>query len=109
MDGYVENHRKYGKEARVYWNILAVYCEIGFQNENQKEQKRYAEHLLSVIRNAFPDFNTHLLILKGEEGIEDYKEQMKNYIQRLTKIGHSKEEIIQLIIKRIELNYGNDN
>ncbi len=106
---YVENHRKYGKEARVYWWILETYVEIGFPDESQKRQKEYAHKLLTIIDGAFPDFNTHLLILRGEEGIQDYKEQMESYIYRLNRLGHTEQEIIELIIKRLKLNYGNEN
>lgn len=106
---YVEEHRKHGKEARIYWGILEKYVEIGFPKESQKKQKEYANKLLTVIREAFPDFNTHLLMLRGEEGIQDYKKEMESYIHRLHRIGHSEQEIMELIIKRLKLNYGDEN
>jgi len=106
---FVENDRKYGKEARIYSVILKKYAELGFPNENQIEEKKYAEKLHSIIGEALIEFNTHLLILRGKEEMQDYKERMERYIKRLQAIGHDEQSIIELIIKKLKLNYGNNN
>jgi hypothetical protein len=106
---FVENHRKYGKEARVYWGVLDNYIELGLSKKSQTEEKQYAQKLRNIIGEAVSEFNTHLLILRGDEGEKEYKENMEKYIQRLWAIGHDEQSIIELIIKKLKLNYGNDN
>ena len=34
---------------------------------------------------------------------------MKSYIERLYRLGHDEQSVIELIIKKLKLNYGNDN
>lgn len=106
---FVENHRKIGKEARVYWGILDKYIKLGLSKKSQSKEKQYAQKLISIIREAVKDWNTHLLILKGEEGEKEYKENMESYIERLYKLGHDEKSVIDSIIKKLKLNYGNDN
>lgn len=106
---FVVNHRKYGKEARVYWGILDNYIKLGLSKKSQTAEKEYAQKLYNIIGEAVRDWNTHLLILKGEEGEKEYKENMKSYIDRLYRLGHDKQSIIELIIKKLQLNYGSDN
>lgn len=106
---FVENHRKHGKEARVYWGILDSYIKLGLSKKSQTAEKQYAQKLYNIIGEAVRDWNTHLLILKGEEGDKEYKENMKSYIDRLYRLGHDEQSIIELIIKKLQLNYGSDN
>ncbi|MCT2561845.1 hypothetical protein [Chryseobacterium herbae] len=109
FNNYIKAHRKADKcTSRHYWGLLEKYAEIGFPKAVQKSEREYAEKLTKLIRNAFPDWNTHLLILRGEEGKQEYAENMANYESRLRTIGHDEESIKQMITKKIELNYGND-
>ncbi|MBT2621943.1 hypothetical protein [Chryseobacterium sp. ISL-6] len=106
---YVKAHRKADKcSSRHYWHVLATYAKIGFPKESQEQERKYAEKLNKIIENAFPDWNTHLLILRGEEGRAEYTENMASYEKRLRAIGHNEESIINLITKKIILNYGID-
>lgn len=65
---FVSKHRSIGKEARVYWHILDMYIKLGLSKKNRTTEKQYAQKLAGIIREAVGDWNTHLLILKGEEG-----------------------------------------
>ncbi|WP_157886094.1 hypothetical protein [Chryseobacterium glaciei] len=106
---YVKAHRKADKcTSRHFWSVLAKYAKIGFPKADQKEEKQYAEKLNRIVKNAFPDWNTHLLILRGEEGRAEYAENMASYEKRLRAIGHDEEEIQQMINKKIKFNYGID-
>ena len=106
---FVSKHRSTGKEARVYWHILDMYVELGLSKKSQTAEKKYAQKLIAIIREAVGEWNTHLLILKGEEGEKEYQENMKSYIERLYRLGHDEQSVIELIIKKLKLNYGNDN
>lgn len=106
---FVNKHRSIGKEARVYWHILDMYVELGLSKKSQSAEKKYAQKLIAIIREAVMNWNTHLLILKGEEGEKEYQENMKSYIERLYRLGHDEQSVIELIIKKLKLNYGNDN
>ncbi|CAD0002302.1 hypothetical protein [Flavobacterium salmonis] len=106
---FVENHRKYGKDARVYWYVLGSYIKLGLSKENQAEERQYAQKLSNIIGEAVRDWNTHLLLLRGEQGEQEYKQQMEQFIKRLWALGHDEQSIIELIIKKLKLNYGNDN
>ena len=106
---FVSKHRSIGKEARVYWHILHMYAELGLSKKSQTAEKKYAQKLIAIIREAVMNWNTHLLILKGEEGENEYQENMKSYIERLYRLGHDEQSIIESIIKKLKLNYGNDN
>ena len=106
---FVGEHRRVGKQARVYWHILDMYIELGLSKKSQTAQKQYAQKLIAIIREAVMDWNTHLLILKGEEGEKEYQENMKSYIERLFALGHDEQSVMELIIKKLKLNYGNDN
>lgn len=106
---FVSEHRRVGKEARVYWHILDMYIKLGLSKNSQRAEKQYAQKLIAIIREAVMDWNTHLLILKGEEGEKEYKENMESYINRLCKLGHDEQSVMELIIKKLKLNYGNDN
>ncbi|MNR52943.1 hypothetical protein D3C85_1728720 [compost metagenome] len=53
-------------------------------------------------------WNTHLLILRGKEAEQDYRERMEKYEERLRAIGHDKATIKQMLDYKIKLNYGND-
>jgi hypothetical protein len=109
FNSYVKANRRADKcTSRHYWTVLEKYAEIGFPDITQNNEREYAEKLNSIIRNAFPDWNTHLLILRGEEGKQEYAENMASYETRLRAIGHSEEDIQQLINKKIQLNDGND-
>lgn len=105
----VSKHRSIGKEARVYWHILDMYVELGLSEKSQTAKKKYAQKLIAIIREVVMNWNTHLLILKGEEGEKEYQENMKSYIERLYRLGHDEQSVIELIIKKLKLNYGNDN
>lgn len=106
---FVSKHRSTGKEARVYWHILDMYVELGLSKKSQTAEKKYAQKLIAIIREAVMNWNTHLLILKGEEGEKEYQENMKSYIERLYRLGHDEQGIMELVIKKLKLNYGNDN
>ncbi|MCC9065045.1 hypothetical protein [Flavobacterium piscisymbiosum] len=62
---FVSKHRSIGKEARMYWHILDKYIEVGLSKKSQKAEKKYAQKLTAIIREAVGEWNTHLLILKG--------------------------------------------
>ncbi|RUT71573.1 hypothetical protein D0817_06795 [Flavobacterium cupreum] len=106
---FVENHRKHGKDARLYWYVLGSYIKLGLSKENQTEERQYAQKLSNIIGEAVRDWNTHLLLLKGEHGEQEYKQRMEQFIKRLWALGHDEQSIIELIIKKLKLNYGNDN
>ncbi|MDL2145105.1 hypothetical protein QQY79_21475 [Flavobacterium tructae] len=106
---FVSKHRITGKEARMYWHILDKYIEVGLSKKSQTAEKKYAQKLTAIIREAVGEWNTHLLILKGEEGEKEYQENMKSYIERLYRLGHNEQSVIESIIKKLKLNYGNDN
>ena len=106
---FVSKHRSIGKEARVYWHILDMYAELGLSKKSQTGEKRYAQKLIAIIREAVMNWNTHLLILKGEEGEKEYQENMKSYIERLYRLGHDEQSVMEFVIKKLKLNYGNDN
>ena len=106
---FVSKHRSIGKEARVYWHILDMYVELGLSKKSQTAEKKYAQKLIAIIREAVINWNTHLLILKGEEGEKEYQENMKSYIERLYRLRHDEQSVIESIIKKLKLNYGNDN
>lgn len=106
---FVKRHRTIGKEARVYWHILDMYIELGLAKKSQTAEKKYAQKLVCIIREAVGEWNTHLLILKGEEGEKEYQENMKSYIERLYRLGHDEQSVMELVIKKLKLNYGNDN
>lgn len=106
---FVSKHRSIGKEARVYWHILDMYVELGLSKNSQSAEKKYAQKLIAIIREAVMNWNTHLLILKGEEGEKEYQENMKSYIERLYRLGHDEQSVMELVIKKLKLNYGNDN
>lgn len=106
---FVSKHRSIGKEARVYWHILDMYIKLGLSKKSQRAEKQYAQKLIAIIREAVIDWNTHLLILKGEEGEKEYQENMKSYINCLYKLGHDEQSVMESIIKKLKLNYGNDN
>ena len=106
---FVSKHRSTGKEARLYWYILDMYAELGLSKKSQTAEKKYAQKLTAIIREAVGDWNTDLLILKGEEGEKEYQENMKSYIERLYRLGHDEQSVIESIIKKLKLNYGNDN
>ena len=106
---FVSKHRSTGKEARMYWHILDKYIELGLSKKSQTAEKKYAQKLVAIIREAVGEWHTHLLILKGEEGENEYQENMKSYIERLYRLGHDEQSVIELIIKKLKLNYGNDN
>ena len=69
---FVSKHRSIGKEARVYWHILDMYAELGLSKKSRTAEKKYAQKLIAIIREAVMNWNTHLLILKGEEGEKEY-------------------------------------
>ena len=106
---FVSKHRSTGKEARVYWHILDMYVELGLSKKSQTAEKKYAQKLTAIIREAVGEWNTHLLILIGEEGEKEYQENMESYIERLYRLGHDEQSVIESIIKKLKLNYGNDN
>lgn len=106
---FVENHRKFGKEARAYWYVLGYYIKLCLTEENQTEERLYAQKLSKIIGEAVNEFNTHLLLLRGEQGEQENKERMEQYIKRLRALGHDEKSIIELIIKKLKLNYGTDN
>jgi hypothetical protein len=106
---FVSRHRSIGKEARVYWHILDMYIELGLSKKSQESEKKYAQKLIAIIREAVMNWNTHLLILKGEEGEKEYQENMASYIERLYRLGHDEQGVMELVIKKLKLNYGNDN
>ncbi|MDQ6532152.1 hypothetical protein [Flavobacterium sp. LHD-85] len=106
---FVSKHRSIGKEARVYWHILDMYIKLGLSKKSQGAEQKYAQKLIAIIREAVVDWNTHLLILKGEEGEKEYRQNMESYIERLYKLGYDEKSIMELIIKKLKLNYGNDN
>jgi len=106
---FVRQHRSIGKEARVYWEVLDMYIKLGLSKKSQTAEKKYAQKLIAIIREAVMDWNTHLLILKGEEGEKEYQENMKSYIDRLYSLGHDEQGVMELVIKKLKLNYGNDN
>jgi hypothetical protein len=106
---FVREHRRVGKEARVYWHILDMYIELGLAKKSQTAEKKYAQKLIAIIREAVMNWNTHLLILKGEEGEKEYQENMKSYIDRLYRLGHDEQSVMEFVIKKLKLNYGNDN
>ncbi|MDN5422148.1 MAG: hypothetical protein L0G07_01940 [Chryseobacterium sp.] len=87
-------------------STLKNYVDLAFPNEWQQRERKYAEKLRNIIRNALPDWNTHLLILRGEEGRAEYAENMASYEKRLRAIGHDEESILNLMTKKIILNYG---
>ena len=106
---FVENHRRFGKEARAYWYVLGTYIKLCLSEKSQAEERQYAEKLSSIIGEAVSGFNTHLLLLRGERGEKENKQRMEQYIERLWALGHNEKDIIELIIKKLKLNYGNDN
>jgi hypothetical protein len=106
---FVSKHRSIGKEARVYWHILDMYAELGLSKKSETAEKKYAQKLTAIIREAVMNWNTHLLILKGEEGEKEYQKNMKSYIERLYRLGHDEQSVMELVIKKLKLNYGNDN
>lgn len=106
---FVGQHRCVGKEARVYWEVLDNYIKLALSKKSQTAEKKYAQKLIAIIREAVMNWNTHLLILKGEEGEKEYQENMKSYIERLYRLGHDEQSVMELVIKKLKLNYGNDN
>jgi hypothetical protein len=106
---FVENHRRFGKEARAYWYVLGNYIKHCLSEENQTEERLYAEKLSKIIGEAVSEFNTHLLLPRGEQGEQEYKERMEQYIKRLSALGYDEKSIIELIIKKLKLNYGTNN
>jgi hypothetical protein len=106
---FVSKHRSIGKEARVYWHILDMYVELGLTKKSQTAEKKYAQKLIAIIREAVMNWNTHLLILKREEGEKEYQENMKSYIERLYRLAHDEQSVMELVIKKLKLNYGNDS
>jgi hypothetical protein len=106
---FVRKHRSIGKEARVYWHILDMYIQLGLSKKSRSDERKYAQKLTAIIREAVGEWNTHLLILKGEEGEKEYQQKMKSFIERLYKIGHDEKSVIEQVIKKLKLNYGNDN
>lgn len=106
---FVSKHRSIGKEARVYWYILDMYVELGLSKKSRTAERKYAQKLTAIIRESHIDWNNHLLILKGEEGEKEYQLNMQSYIDRLYKIGHDEQSVMELVIKKLKLNYGNDN
>jgi hypothetical protein len=106
---FVDNHNRFGKEARAYWYVLGNYIKICLSEESHKEERQYAQKLSNIIGEAVSEFNTHLLLLRGEQGEQENKERMEQYIKRLRTLGHDEKSIIELIIKKLKLNYGTDN
>lgn len=106
---FVINERRDKQDwSLIYLGILRQYAELGLSQKEQTQQRRYAFKLEIIAGEALAGWNTHLLILRGEEGKEDYEKEMKSYKERLTAIGHDKASIKKMIEYRIKLNYGND-
>jgi hypothetical protein len=91
-----------------YWNVLNQYAEVGLSNKEQYEETIYVFKLDIIITEAMAGWNTHLLILRGEETEQDYKERMEKYEERLRTIGHDETTIKQMLDYKIKLNYGTD-
>lgn len=108
FDEFVTNHRKYGKEARVYWYILGTYSKLGFPNESQAADKKYVEKLDKIVGIAVRDWKTHLLLLRGKGAVKDFEKRMREYEERLQALGHDEESIKQLINEKMRLNDGDD-
>lgn len=105
---FVKHDRKQKEEAWIFSRVLKTYAKIGLMEKGQEEQRKYAEKLIGIIAEAVPEFNTHLLILRGAEKEQDYAERMERYEKRLRAIGYDEESIKEFINKKIKLNYGND-
>lgn len=91
-----------------YLNALTLYAKWGLSGAEQTEQRRYAFKLEIIASEALVGWNTHLLILRGEEGKKEYEEHMRSYKYRLKRIGHDRASIKKMIAYKIKLNYGND-
>lgn len=108
FDEFVVNHRKYGKDARVYWFILGIYAKLGFPKDCESEEKKYAKKLDKIIGVAVRDWKTHLLLLRGDGAVKDFEERMASYEERLRILGNDEQTIKQLINEKMKLNDGND-
>ena len=91
-----------------YWNVLNQYADIELSDEEHSEKRLYVFKLDIIIREAMTGWNTHLLILRGKEAEQDYRERMEKYEERLRAIGHDEATIKQMLDYKIKLNYGND-
>lgn len=91
-----------------FWNTLENYAKIGLRGKVFTEQRQYVFKLYFIIREAVAGWNTHLLILRGNEGKKDFYDRMEKYENRLRAIVHDEQAIIQMLDYKIRLNYGND-
>jgi len=69
---FVSKHRSIGKEARVYWHILDMYVELGLSKKSQTAEKKYAQKLIAIIREAVNELEHPSAYLKrgrGRKGI----------------------------------------
>lgn len=106
---FVEYERKDKQDwSLIYLNVLRHYAELGLSHAEQLNQRLYAFKLEIIASEALVGWNTHLLILQGEEGEKEYEENMKSYEERLYRIGHDKATIKKMLAYKIKLNYGND-
>jgi hypothetical protein len=106
---FVEAERRDKQDWSLnYWNVLNQYAEIELSDEEQSEKRLYVFKLDIIIREAMTGWNTHLLILRGKEAEQDYRERMEKYEERLRAIGHDEATIKQMLDYKIKLNYGND-
>jgi hypothetical protein len=109
FNGFVKKDREGDKDWKWFYLLaLKKYAEVGFPLESQKTDKKYVEMLIDIIRNAIPGWNTHLLILRGKEAEQDFWQTMGSYERRLRAIGHDEKSILELLDKKLKLNYGND-
>lgn len=106
---FVGKDRHVGKEARVYWDVLDMYIKLGLSKKSRTAERQYAQKLSCIIGEAVMNWNTHLLILKGEAGEKEYQENMESYIERLYRLGHDEQSVMESIIIKLKLNYGIDN
>jgi len=106
---YVKAERRDKQDWSLnYWNVLNQYAEVGLPGKEQYEERLYVFKLDIIITEAIAGWNTHLLILRGEETEQDFKEKMEKYEGRLRAIGHDEKTIKQMLDYKIKLNYGND-
>lgn len=108
FDQYVINERKYGKEARVYLTILSNYIELGLSEENQTEQRKYAQKLYKILMVSIRDFKSHLLLLRGEGAVKDFEQSWQRNEERWRGFGVDEQSIKEMTNEKMKLNDGND-
>lgn len=91
-----------------YWSVLVQYAEVGLCGKKHRKERLYVFKLDIIIAQAMAGWNTHLLMLRGKEGEEDYKQSMEKYEERLRTLGNDQTTIKQMLDYKIKLNYGND-